>query len=633
MKKLFLTLLGLLSVVASYAYDAEINGTYYNLNKNAGTATVTYGTKKYSGAFYIPTSINYDGESYFVTEIGDKAFADCTSLTSVTGGVRLEWIGDEAFMNCTGLTFYKIQGAVVVVGNQAFYGCSSLASVTIGKSVVEIGAGAFRGCGLTSVDIPNSVEIIGDEAFYECKNLESVKIGNSVKSIGKGAFDECGSLNSVYITDLAAWCNINFGDNPLFFAHDLYINGELVKKLIIPDSVEKIADGAFERCYSIESVTISNSVKEIGGGAFSQCIYLKELIIGNSVETIGDMAFNLCDDLEDVTIGKSVKFIGDYAFYYCHVKNVYISDIAAWCNNDNTWNSSPLKNGSKLYLNGELLTDLVIPNSITSIRAYAFSSCEYITSVTIPNSVTSIGEGAFAGCGITTLTLPASVTKIDHAAFDECYSLTEIYSLNPTPPSIGQYTFPFNENAKIYVPAKSVEAYRNAIFWSDYNICAALDPCDAPQIAIVSGNLSVTSSTKGAKCVTKITSDDINTFKDDEIISLSGVYNISAYAHAEGYSNSETTTATLVWVNPTLNGGETNVLSMEMKKAVLIISVGNALCISGTEEGEEISLYSIDGKLLTSVTASGSETTLGTALQKGQVYVVKIGDKSVKYRF
>ena len=123
----------------------------------------------------------------------------------------------------------------------------------------------------------------------------------------------CSGLTSVHITDLAAWCKITFGDNPLSYAHHLYLNGEEIKDLVIPNSVTTIGDHVFEGCSGLTSVTIPNSVARIGNFAFEECTGLTSVTIPNSVTSIGVRAFWKCTSLTSVTIGSSVREIGNYA--------------------------------------------------------------------------------------------------------------------------------------------------------------------------------------------------------------------------------------------------------------------------------------------------------------------------------
>ena len=285
MKKLFLSTLLLALPLLASAYDCQVDGIYYNL-KPGNQAEVTQvndyveaNPSNYSGAVVIPEKFNYKGVMYTVTSIGEYAFYDCWNLVSVTIPNSVIIIETGAFNGCSGLTSVTIPNSVTSIGDYAFSYCTGLTSVTIPNSVTSISNSAFESCSrLTSVTIPNSVTSIGDYAFSYCTDMTSVTIPNSVTTIGEYAFCSCIGLTSVHITDIAAWCKISFGSNPLENACHLFLNGEEIKDLVIPNSVTAIGDHAFNFCTGLTSVTIPNSVTTIEAYAFSYSTGLTSVI-------------------------------------------------------------------------------------------------------------------------------------------------------------------------------------------------------------------------------------------------------------------------------------------------------------------------------------------------------------------
>ena len=355
-----------------------------------------------------------------VTSIGNWAFQKCSGLTNLTIGNSVTSIGNAAFENCSGLKNISIPNSVISIGSAAFEYCNGLTSITIPNSVTSLGSSAFFGCSkLTNVTIGNSVTSIGDYAFGECFKLTSIIIGNSVTSIGENAFlccsrltsitipdsvtsigglafDSCSGLKGVYITDLEKWCKISFDGseaNPLTYAHNLYLNNQLVTDLVIPNTITTINNSVFKGGSGLTSVKIPDSVTFIGVAAFSGCSGLESITIPNSVTSIGNNAFSGCSGLKSVTIPNSVTSLGSSAFSSCSG-----------------------------------LTSITIADGLTSIGDYAFENCSGLTSITIPDSVTSIGEKAFYNCsGLTSVTIPDSVTSIGRWTFQKCNGLAKVY--------------------------------------------------------------------------------------------------------------------------------------------------------------------------------------------------------------
>ena len=317
-----------------------------------------------------------------VCSTGQTLYYNITDATNHY--VELTYPGTNIYYNWSGFT--KPTGNIVLPESVQHNGVTYM--------VTSINSGTFRYCnGLTGdLVIPNSVTIIGDDTFNRCSGFTgTLTIGNSVTAIGQNAFYNCSGFTG---------------------------------SLTIPNSVTYLGAGAFEGCRGFTgTLTIGNSMTTIGNTAFKGCSGFSSLTIPNSVTTIGESAFSNLNGLTNV---------------------YYTGDIGQWCNiSFGNEYSNPLGYAHNLYVNNALVTNLVIPDNVTEIKAYAFYKATCLTSLSIGNSVTLIGDVAFSGCsGLSgSLTIPNSVTEIGYGAFQSCSNLTGSLTIPNSVTLIGDVAF------------------------------------------------------------------------------------------------------------------------------------------------------------------------------------------------
>ena len=415
----------------------------------------------YKGDIVIPSKIG----GYTVTAIGAEAFLwNSYEVTSITLPNTVTKIGGYAF---NGLSIKSIDlSNVTTINDFAFLDCKYLESITLGNGLTSIGKGAFKNCSsLTSIDIPSSVTSIDEDAFKGCTSLTHVNVPKSVTSIGEDAFEDCEVTFN--ISDLSAWCSIDLDKSPRGYNNHLYLNGNEIKDLVVPNDVTRIGSYAFALCNYLTSVTIPKSVKTIGSHAFYGCDDLANLIIPSSVTSIEKSAFRNCTSLTSLSIPSSVTSIGSYAFNCClELTSITVENGNKQYASPNNCNAIIETKTNKLIAGCK---NSVIPNSVKTIGEAAFNGIS-LNSVDIPNSVKTIESYAFAGSSLSSVTIPSSVTIISEYAFGGCYNLTTISCFSNNPPTCKSNTFVDvdKENCVVFVPKGSAAKYKEKIGWKDF---------------------------------------------------------------------------------------------------------------------------------------------------------------------
>ncbi len=466
------------------AHDFEADGLRYDINPDSTTVTVSgkvpyNGLSEYQADIYIPSTVSYQGKQYTVTRIGYKAFSYCRLDTiSIPNSVTV--IDSHVFHNSDPIRIIvaddnpvydsrdNCNGIIETATNKLIYG---FAVTQIPNTVTEIGSNAYSYTNTVNITIPNSVTRIDDWAFYERRELVSIDLGNSVTSIGTSAFADCSALAGIHIprsvisigSDAFVVCSslsyitVEEG-NPVYDSRDncnaiisTASNALLVgcSSTIIPNTVTKIGDSAFDDRNGLINITIPTSVTVIDRGAFCGAA-LERIDIPNSVTEVGDYAFSSCYNLSELTIGSGLTRIHTYSFYACSkMASITVSEDNPKYDSRDGCNAI-IETASNKLIYGCATT--VIPNSVTSIGPYSFTS----------------------NYGLQQIDIPTSVTYIYTHAFSSCLNLKRVICRATTPPEGASDVFTNFRNVTLFVPEEAIETYRSHSLWGKFTDIRAI---------------------------------------------------------------------------------------------------------------------------------------------------------------
>ena len=398
--------------------------------------------------FYTPTEVSVtipEYSDYTVTWNPNTGKGIVSSSKAITKMYSM-------FNNCSTITRVELPKTIKSVSG--FTNCTALKAITLPEGTEDIGG--FSGSGLESIVIPNSVTSIGASAFYNCTNLKSVTLpeNENFTAIRNETFYNCTALTECVVPSSVT-----------LMEEEVFKNCTSLRNLVLPEGLEEIKTRAFTNC-AFESLNLPSTLLYIPAECCLNCKNLKHITITEGIPSIYSGALKGCTSLESVTLTSTVTEIDSYVFTDCTaLTRVNIPSLEYWLN---------LKNGADrvfyltdingqylnvgLYISGELLEDVVIPDSVTAIGERVFTNYDRLKSITIPSSVTEIGTETFLNCS----------------------NLTAVRCKGTTPPTLGTNVFKYTEfthsngttyhplNLMIYVPSSAVETYRPHNSWKEY---------------------------------------------------------------------------------------------------------------------------------------------------------------------
>jgi len=406
-------------------------------------------------------------------EFGDSTFFCCEKLEEINFPDGLERIGAfsfsgtvlklvkipakvssiecAAFSACNALEYFEIDGAnphfttidgVIFTKEKtkivAFPSGFTNKHYTVPEGVEIIGEGSFLAAQIESIAFPSTLKTIEGWAFRFCENLKRLDIPDSVTEIGEVTFGFCSAL-----------CKIKLPNKITVLKQQTIAGGEHLKEIDVPASVKIIEENALGWSDSLETIHLHDGLEVLDD--LTQCKMLKHVVIPKTVKKIASGIFRKSVNMQEIKIDPENP-------YFCTVDGLLYSK-------DKTVLIAVPYNEHK---------KIVIPEEVEIIRDFVFEGFKNLEEILLPESLKVIGHRAFEGCSsLKKVTFPKSMKSIDFRAFDDCTNLQVIEIMAEKPPKItnpssGNWKFVGDAmNITLFVPVKSLAAYKKAFGWKD----------------------------------------------------------------------------------------------------------------------------------------------------------------------
>ena len=331
------------------------------------------------------------------------------------------------------IKFVSVEEGVTAIGANSFKDFHNAKTITLPRSLKEIREAAFIECRtVENIYISDSVSIIGSKAFYGCKNLKSITLPHGLKEISREAFSYCSAIDSIVIPEgvTVIW---DYG----------FRGCTNLRKVIFPSTLVSIEYRAFMECFKLADIVLPNSVKHLAEGAFIDCDEFRSIRIPDSVTVFSRQLFLNCDRLETVFLPEGLTDIHPYVIRNCFA-----------------------------------LKEIQLPKSLKKLHVNSFENAGALKSITLPENVTEVERWSFAGCNsLEYISFPGSIQTIQ-PCFQNCPLLKTVWIENPNPLNIEEslITDILSNNPVLYVPAVSVDRYRQHPVWGLVNDIRGYDP-------------------------------------------------------------------------------------------------------------------------------------------------------------